>query len=317
MKLRMPAVIVILLTTGSSAYSQNSAHPTFAAGLEQLAAARQTRTDVAYASAEKAFTAVLAAEPSNARALVYRGEARIMRGVMLISTALPNALEHFQNGMADMDRAVSIAPDDVIVRAVRGTSYAEFPPYYNKRAVAREDLDVALAHPAYGGLSETLRARVVKARDRLKDAPAPVDPQPRSERHDRFPRIAGTTSPIMAVASVTFERVRPTARPAWLETMMQELNQARGVIAARSATSFEHPGMFLIFAWFQDKQALNDFFYGDAHQRWMRERGGAIAGEETRFYDAAPAQIGIELFSMLPGGMTGGGSLVPREVQRP
>lgn len=315
MKLRTLTALVILLATGPSAYSQNSVQPTLEAGLEQLAAARQTRTDAAYASAEEAFTGVLAAEPSNARALAYRGEARIMRGVMLIDTALPTALEYFQTGMSDMDRAVSIAPDDVIVRVIRGISYVEFPPYYNKRAVAREDLDVVLAHPAYGSLSETLRARVVKARNRVNDAS--VDRQPQAERIDRFPRIAGAISPIMAVASVTFDRVRPSARPEWLEAIMQELNGAPGLIAARSATSFEHPGMFLIFAWFQDKQTLNDFFYGETHQRWMRERGGAIAGEGTRFYGSAPQQIGIELFHMLPGGMTGGGSLVPREVLRP
>jgi hypothetical protein len=283
-------------------------------GVKQLEGARQQRTEMAFASAEETFTKVLAVEPSNPRALVYRGEARIMRGVMLIRTSLPSALEHFQSGMADMDSAVSFAPDDVMVRIVRGLSYVEFPPFYNKQAVAREDLEAALAHPLYATLSQPLRDHVLKALERARGAR--VDSQ-QSERPDRFPQVASTISPIMAIASVTFDRIRPTDRPAWLETIMEELNQAPGLIAARSATSFDHPGMVLIFAWFRNKEALNGFFFGDTHQRWMRERGAAVSGEGTRFYGSTPQQIGIELFTMLPGGMSWGGGLVPREVTRP
>jgi hypothetical protein len=127
MKLRMLTVVFLVATGSSPGYSQNSAQPILEAGLTQLEAARQTRTDAAYASAEEAFTGVLAAEPSNARALVYRGEARIMRGVLLVGTALPTALEYFQAGMADMDRAVSIAPNDVIVRIIRGIKIRKTP----------------------------------------------------------------------------------------------------------------------------------------------------------------------------------------------
>jgi hypothetical protein len=302
-----------LLAIGSPAYPQSSPSDVLADGVKQLEGARQQRTEMAFASAEETFTKVLAVDPSNPRALVYRGEARIMRGVMLIRRSLPSALEHFQSGMADMDSAVSIAPDDVMVRIVRGLSYVEFPPFYNKQAVAREDLEAALAHPLYATLSQPLRDHVLKALERARGAR--VDSQ-QSERPDRFLQVASTISPIMAVASVTFARIRPTDRPAWLETIMEELNQAPGLIAARSATSFEHPGMVLIFAWFQDKKALNDFFYGEAHQRWIRQHRGAISGGETRFHGDSPEQVGIELFSVLPGGMTWGGGLVPPEAKR-
>ena len=314
MQVRTLILSVGVLAICSPALSQDSTQVMLAAGLQQLETARTTRTESGYAAAEERFTAFLAAEPMHARALVHRGEARIMRGVLLVATSLPNALEFFQSGMADMDRAVSIAPDDLTVRVTRGLSYVEFPPYYNKQPVARTDLETAVAHPQFSGLPQPLRDRVDTALQRAQRAT--VEPA-QAGRIDRFPKVAATTGPIMAVASVTFERVRPTDRPTWLQTIMDELYQAPGLVAAHSAASFDQPGMFLIFAWFQDKKALNDFFHGETHQRWMRDRAAAIAGEQTLFYGAAPVQIGIELFNLLPGGMAWGGSFVPHEGRRP
>jgi hypothetical protein len=315
MQIRTLVLAVIgVVVMCNPAQTQVSREAAFQSGLQQLEIARKARTEAGYAAAEQAFTAILALEPSHARALVHRGEARIMRGVILIPTALPSALELFQSGMADMDRAVSIAPDDLMVRVTRGLSYVEFPSYYNKHPVAQQDLEAAVAHPQFASLAQPLRDHVMKALQRAKAAP--VDRE-QAARRDRFPQVSETTAPIMAVASVTLERVRPTDRPTWLHKIMQELYQAPGLMAAHSATSFDLPGMFLIFAWFQNKQALNDFYYSDAHQSWMRDRAGAIAGEGTTFYDGTPVQIGIELFSVLPGGMSWGGGLVPHEVRRP
>ena len=313
MQFRTFLLAVSILAVSHPLTSQDSNQGALQEGVRQLETARKVPTDAAYTAAEEMFTALLEAEPAHARALVHRGEARIGRGVILLGTSMPQALELFQSGMADMDRAVSIAPDDVIVRVRRGLNYVEFPPYYNKQPVALHDLEVAVAHPHFAQLPQALRDRVVKALDRAKGT---VDP-PQAGRIDRFPGVAATAGPIMAIASVTFERVRPTDRPAWLETIMDELYQAPGLVAARSAASFDHPGMFLIFAWFQNKTALNDFYHGDTHQRWMRQRGAAISGEQTMFYGAAPVQIGIELFSVLPGGTTWGGSFVPHEARRP
>jgi hypothetical protein len=313
MQLRTLVFIAGVLAISSPAHSQEPTQVMLAAGLQHLETARTTRTDTGYAAAEERFTALLAVAPTHARALAHRGEARVMRGVLLIPTSLPSALEFFQSGMADMDRAVSIAPDDLTVRITRGISYVEFPPYYNKQPVARQDLEAAVAHPQFSGLPEHVRDRVVTALQRAQRATA--EPA-QAGRVDRFPRVAATAGPIMAVASVTFERVRPTDRPAWLQTIMDELYQVPGLVAAHSAASFDQPGMFLIFAWFHDKKALNDFYHGETHQRWMRNRAAAIAGEQTMFYGGAPVQIGIELFNVLPGGMAWGGSFVPHEVRR-
>ena len=157
---------VLAIAISSPARSQESTQVMLAAGLQHLETARTTRTDTGYAAAEERFTAFLAAEPMHARALVHRGEARIMRGALLIATSLPNALELFQSGMVDMDRAVSIAPEDLTVRVTRGLSYVEFPPYYNKQPVARKDLEAAVAHPQFSRLPEPLRDRVARTLQR-------------------------------------------------------------------------------------------------------------------------------------------------------
>jgi quinol monooxygenase YgiN len=282
-------------------------------GLEQLNAARAARTDAAYQAAEDTFTMLLVADPSHAQALAYRGSARVMRGVLSLSTSLQEAMKRFQSGMADMDRAVTLAPGDGMVRLTRGLSYIEFPPFYNKQGIAREDLEVATSHPDFETLPPALRRQAERA---LERASTSVDPSSGATRLDRFGQVPDATSPVIAVASVTFERMHLTGRPAWLKTIMDALHRSPGMLGAHTAMSVDHPGMFLIFTWWTNKQALNDFYYSDAHQGWIRGREKAIAGVGTRAYvETGPSQVGIELLSTLPGGMTLGGGFVPRSVR--
>lgn len=93
--------------------------------------------------------------------------------------------------------------------------------------------------------------------------------------------------------------------------MMDELHQSPGMLGAHTATSFEHPGMFLIFTWWKNKQALNAFYYSEAHQSWMRQRATAVTGTGTTYFESGPSQVGIELFSPLPGGIRFGGRFTP------
>ena len=106
---------------------------------------------------------------------------------------------------------------------------------------------------------------------------------------------------MIAVASVTFERTRHNDKPAWLEKIMDALYQSPGMLGAHTAMSFDHPGMFLIFSWWRDKHALNDFYYSEVHQGWIRGRDAAIAGVTTRAYvETGPSQVGIELLTHAP-----------------
>ena len=98
--------------------------------------------------------------------------------------------------MKDMDRAVSLAPNDVKVRLARGLAYAAFPPYYGKADIGRDDLKAAVAQPQFTNLPEDQRNRVLQALEKLSA----------SGRPDRFPNIPADTSPI--VVAVSRDRAR-------------------------------------------------------------------------------------------------------------
>jgi quinol monooxygenase YgiN len=266
-------------------------------GMDQLRAARASRTDDAYRVAEETFSRVLTSSPNHAHALVYRGEARIMRGVLALPTSFDTASTFFDAGISDMDRAVSLAPTDLAVRVARGVTYAEFPDFYNKRAIARQDLEAAMTHPDYARLPEALRVRVERASKRTTDS-----------AKDRLNQVPATVSPIMVVASVTLERVRPSERPVWMKDIVEALYRAPGLLGVHSATSFEQPGMYLIFSWWRNKQSVNDFYYGESHQSWIRQRGPHVP---TTYFAPAPTQVAIELFAPLPDGVRAGGQFTP------
>lgn len=75
----------------------------------------------------KLIAETLAADPNHAEALVWRGDARLFqagqafqRGAMAEGQALA------AQGVADMDRAVSLAPDNIAVRVPRATGLLPF-----------------------------------------------------------------------------------------------------------------------------------------------------------------------------------------------
>ena len=171
--------------------------------------------------------------------------------------------------------------------------------------LSRARIEEQLGH-ATNPAHRIMLERALKALERAKAAAGP------STRPDRFARVATTTSSIIAVASVTFERLRSSDRPAWLEAIMAALHRSPGLLGAHTATSLDQPGMFLIFTWWENKQALNDFYYSDIHQGWI---GGRVSGAMTTDREFAPSQVAIELFTALPGGMTLGGGFVPDGAQ--
>jgi hypothetical protein len=295
------AIFVLFLLVPIQPLAQDSAVLS-REGMDQLRAARASHTDEAYRLAEETFSRVLASSPTHAHALVYRGEARIMRGVLALQASFDNATALFDAGIADMDQAVSVAPDDLAVRVARGVTYAEFPDFYNKRAIARQDLEMAVAHRDYMRLPENLRARMQRALKRIKDS-----------AKDKLNQVPASVFPIMVVASVTFERVRPSERPAWMKDIVDALYRSPGVLGVHTAASFDQPGMYLIFSWWKNKGAVNDFYYGETHQRWIREGGPQVP---TTYFEPRPTQVGIELFAPLPDGVRAGGQFSPKEAIR-
>ena len=95
---------------------------------------------------------------------------------------------------------------------------------------------------------------------------------------------------------------------------MRALARFSGLLGQHLATSVDNPGMFLLFTWWKDKQAVNDFYYSDVHQQLAGSRGQAITDGTPFQADAVPSQLGIEVLVPLPGGMQMGGGFIPREL---
>jgi signal transduction histidine kinase len=92
----------------------------------------------AVAAAEELFDQILAAEPENATALVYRGSLLGLKlGFRLVP---PNQMgATLRRSNADMDLAVALAPDDLEVRSVRGYTSLYTPSFVGRDRIAVED----------------------------------------------------------------------------------------------------------------------------------------------------------------------------------
>ena len=336
------AVVTILIPQKTIA--QNLATELVASGLRQLEEARTGFSDEAYQRAEDTFTSALGQDPNNPRALVHRGEAKMARvGILAAQAKFGTASEMAQSAMGDMDRAVSLAPNDLDVRLTRGFTYAAFPPYYNKAAMAREDLESATHHHEFANLGKEARSHALqalgiaytnlseleKALDSFRSA---IDLAPDSRfgkdasermktlassgvRPDRFPNISSDTSPLVVALSITFSGTYANL----VQSRMQEISKAvagfPGFLGGHLVASMDKPGMYIIFSWWKDKHAASEFYYSDLHQSWMSGRGQAFTGATTvPSPDAIPTQVSVEVFSGLPGGVQVNGGLIPPEL---
>jgi heme-degrading monooxygenase HmoA len=244
----------------------------------------------------------------DARALFQQGVDKLMRSGPLAQHgkfAEANAL--MQDGMAEMDRAMSLDPDRLELRLMRGMAYGSMPPFLNKTATARKDLEIAVGHPEFHNLPQDRRDRVLGLLGRLREAGV-------SARPDRFPQVPAEASPLIAAASITYSHATTGRAPASVERIMNKLDGYPGLLGKHMVASLDHPGMFIIFTWWKNKQALNDWFYGDLHQGWMRERGRAMSGETDVAPGEMPSQVAMEVFAGLPSGVQINGGFVPGQI---
>ena len=204
----------------------------------------------------------------------------------------------------EMDQAIAADPDNVEWRARRGVSYSFRSYLPGKAETAIQDLKFASNDAHFGELPEGLRQQVTQRLAALTTAP------------DRFPGVSEQSSPIVAAASFTVPAGRDSVVPAWVESTVAALKGYPGLLGTHAMASIDHPGMFVVFTWWKDKKALNDFFYGDVHQSWMRQRGVTMSRGGPVPEAVAPSQTAIELFMGAPGGSQINGGVVPPDVFR-
>jgi tetratricopeptide (TPR) repeat protein len=132
------------------------------AGRRQLNELHAADTDEAYQTAEATFDRAVQLDPKSGVALVYRGEARMERsGWLARQGRLDETSKVMADATADLDRAVQIAPEDFSVRALRGVSYAQFPPFLGKGPLAQADLEKAITLAAFSKQPGATRAQIL------------------------------------------------------------------------------------------------------------------------------------------------------------
>jgi tetratricopeptide (TPR) repeat protein len=135
-----------------------------AAGLQQMAAARVQKTDAAFRQAQETFNKVLEEDRDNPAALMQRGEAETERGLIAQNARnFRSSTMLFQQGAADMNRAIRLAPDRLDLRLTRGWLYAPWPPIVGTSRIAIADLEQAVHHQQFQALSGEQRAHAFEA----------------------------------------------------------------------------------------------------------------------------------------------------------
>ena len=202
-----------------------------------------------------------------------------------------------------MDRAVQMAPENLEFRARRGVAYSFLSYLPGKEQIALEDLKIATASPDFSDLPDDLRRQAIRQLASLTTRP------------DRFPGIPDSTTPLVAVASFTVPAATGSI-PEWVDATIKALKGYPGLLGTHAMSSIDHPGMFVVFTWWKDKKSLNDFFYGDLHQGWMRQRGLTMsrAASSPLPADQMPSQAAIEILAGLPGGTQINGGFIPQQV---
>jgi hypothetical protein len=121
--MRLIAIVVLVLSTSLAVLAQQR----FDFKVREDMFAGMDGDTAAFDRAMKLIADTLAADPDHAEALVWRGDGRLFLAVQAFqrgATAEGQALT--AQAIADMDRAVAMAPDDIAVRVPRAAGLLPF-----------------------------------------------------------------------------------------------------------------------------------------------------------------------------------------------
>lgn len=110
---------------------------------------------------EKGFTCldtVLALDPTNAVALVYRGSLWTLRGRDAWWPFTKKG--DVEKGIDEMDKAVDLAPDNVTIRLTRGVNSVKLPSMFHRLGIAEKDFYYLLNSPAFPHFDAQLKSTI-------------------------------------------------------------------------------------------------------------------------------------------------------------
>ena len=154
--------------------------------------------------------------------------------------------------------------------------------------------------------------------------------------------LVGVVVLAAAVFSPALIVAQAPAAPGGLPDLVGALKATPGILGVDAAQTLS--GKQVIFAWFENKQAVLNWYNSDVHRRLMngfssggRRPDGPLAGVaddsgpilciasltidraamQSGDLKAATTQIAIELYAPLPGGLAAGGRFAPSSVKVP
>jgi len=162
-------------------------------------------------------------------------------------------------------------------------------------------------------------------------------------RRQRNPMIVGPLAAALSLAPLgsSFAQEPLPGRPGFAEHLIAAAKASPGCLGIETGRT--DSGTRVIFAWFENKKALVEWYKSDFHQRAMRaafpnqrfdreplirlpeDSGPILALVTLRPGDGPPTAafplpfktIGIELYTPLPGGIAVGGRFSPEGVRIP
>ena len=154
--------------------------------------------------------------------------------------------------------------------------------------------------------------------------------------------LVGVVVLAAAVFSPALIAAQAPATPNGLPDLVGALKATPGILGVDAAQTLS--GKQVIFAWFENKQSVLNWYNSDVHRRLMngfssggRRPDGPLAGVtddsgpilciasltidraamQRGDLKAATTQIAIELYAPLPGGLAAGGRFAPSSVKVP
>jgi len=169
--MRLIAILVLALSASLAVFAQQR----FDFKVREDMFAGMDGDSVAFDRAMKLIADTLSADPDHAEALVWRGDTRLFQaGQAFQRGAVAEGQTLKAQGIADMDRAVSLAPNSISVRIPRATGLLPFArgmrPFNRAEAdrltrTAIDDLEfvVATSTPRWSKLGEHDRGELLGA----------------------------------------------------------------------------------------------------------------------------------------------------------
>lgn len=105
-----------------------------------------------------------------------------------------------------------------------------------------------------------------------------------------------------------------------MKTFLAKLEKQPGLLGVHALSSIDNKGMLVILTWWKNKKALNNWFYSETHRGIITQFYGIAQPAPGSVGSKTPTggmgQVGIELFTPLPGGMVYGGGLTPARPKK-